>query len=70
MNAATTDPVGVVGKVNQAIISAERTILIGGEGDSTDRIDFMENFITGNVVLGDFDLEVISERVSKLKGGI
>jgi hypothetical protein len=70
MSAARTDPVSVVGKVSQAIISRERTILVGGGGDASDRVDFMENFMTGNVVLGEFDQDVISERISKLKGGI
>ena len=72
MQVENTDPVQVVGKVSQAIIDQERTILIGGHGfkETTERIQFLENFIEGNVILGDFDKDVLSERISKLKGGI
>ncbi len=43
------------------------------EGNGTkidDRVQFLQNFIMDNPVLGDFDIDLISERISKLKGGL
>ena len=43
---------------------------MGGGGDPEERIALLENYMEGNVILGDFDTDIISERVSKLKGGL
>ena len=34
------------------------------------RINFLEDFLTDNVLVGDSQRDEISERISKLKGGI
>lgn len=44
---------------------------MGGNGTTVeDRVQFLQNFIKDNPVLGDFDLDLISERISKLRGGL
>jgi len=72
MSPHTIDPVRVVGKVTQVTISKDRTILIGGfeQGKVSDRMRFLENFVSDNPVIGDFDHDILSERISKLKGGL
>jgi chaperonin GroEL (HSP60 family) len=70
MNPATIDPVSVVGKVSQLNVDKDRTTMIGGYGEINNRIDFLENFCRDNPILGDFDSDVLSERISKLKGGL
>jgi chaperonin GroEL len=72
MHPATVDPVRVVGRVRQVKISKDQTILIGGfeEAKIDDRTRFLENFVNENPVLGEFDLDILSERISKLRGGL
>jgi len=72
MSPHTVDPVRVVGKVTQVTIRKDRTILLGGfeESKVSDRTRFLENFVRDNPVLGEFDLDILSERISKLKGGL
>ena len=70
MTTDNVDPVQVVGRVSLATIKRDQTLLIGGHGCADARVTVLEHFMTDNPVLGEFDQEVISERISKLKGGV
>ena len=71
MKLRATDPVAVVGKVDEVQIDSKRAVFLGGHGTTTEqRIDFLTNFMEDNIMLGEFDLDAISERVSKLRGGL
>lgn len=63
MSLQTVDPVRVLGKVKQAIIQKDMTFLIGCESEEKvqQRTNFLNNFCDEN--LGDFDKEIISERI-------
>jgi len=44
---------------------------LGGQGKKTnERISFLENFLHENPIVGDFDTDLLNERISKLKGGL
>ena len=70
MRISQTDPVTVVGKVKASKINKSKTILIGGEGNTDSRISFLQNFIHDNPMIGDYDQDLLQERISKLKGGL
>jgi chaperonin GroEL len=50
------------------MIDAKKTILRGGN-DCTERISYLENTLD-DVMLGDFEKELVEERIGKLKGGL
>ena len=76
------NPVYVVGKVRQAKLTPDRTILIGGHGKINlqygkglspldERVRHLENILEGeDLLLGEAEREEIMERVAKLKGGL
>ena len=63
--------VEMLGKVSQAVIDKENTILVGGAGTSEaieERIAEIKNQIA--VSTSDFDKEKMQERIGKLSGGV
>ncbi|CDW87350.1 molecular chaperone [Stylonychia lemnae] len=67
------DPVYVVGKCDKVQISKDSTVIIRGHGqqDLVDhRIKLLEEQISDNIMLGDYDKEKIQERIAKFRGGI
>ena len=72
MKISRVDPVSVVGKISEAKIDKSKSILIGEPNSNLylDRVSFLENFVQENPMLGDFDLESLQERISKLRGGL
>lgn len=75
---AKADPVHVVGKVRQASITAKETVLRGFDDDEKsaariqDRIRLLEHSLEGDSaeLIGDFERDLIYERIGKLKGGL
>ena len=63
--------VEMLGKVSQAVIDKENTILVGGAGTSEaiqERIAEIKNQIAAST--SDFDKEKMQERIGKLSGGV
>ena len=61
----------MLGKVSQAVIDKENTILVGGAGTSdaiNERITEIKNQIAAST--SDFDKEKMQERIGKLSGGV
>ena len=72
MKISRTNPVSVVGKISEAHIDKSKSVLIGEINSKLyeDRVSFLENFVKENPALGDFDIECLQERISKLRGGL
>lgn len=78
----SVDPVRHLGKVTQAQISKEKTILVGGHGQTKQRfdaefspIDARVHYLTGlveaeDLLLGEEEQEEIMARIQKLKAGL
>lgn len=63
--------VDMLGRVGQAVIDKENTILVGGAGDKeaiAERIQEIKNQIA--LSTSDFDKEKMQERIGKLSGGV
>ena len=70
-----SDPVRYLGKVSSCTIDAKQTIMQAEKIDEispkvTERISYLQNFMDDNELLGDFEREMIEERIGKLTGGI
>jgi chaperonin GroEL len=58
---------GDLGQCERIIISKERTVLIGGEGDSTDRINYLKEQVK---TMEGFDSARIKSRIVRLRGRV
>jgi chaperonin GroEL len=66
-----TDPVSVLGNAKGIHITKERTTLFNPPSDQVEeRIKFLSDFVTDNDLLGEMDVDNITERISKLRGGL
>lgn len=70
----------MLGKCSSVKISKKRTVLVGGHGQIKKRTEevsslearviMLEDFLHENLLVGDAQSDEISERISKLKGGL
>ena len=72
-----SNPVNYLGKIGGCTIDNKQTIMQAQQDESTempehtlDRISYLENQLENNDLLGDFERELIEERIGKLKGGL
>lgn len=66
------DPVRVLGKISGATLSKTETVLRGTNYSQKveERIQFLQNYTTDNILLSDFEQDLINERIGKLQGGL